>query len=147
MTKKIEFSEAQLQEIRRRRANGDSQAAIAGDYGCSVATISKLLRDGRRVNRKIRRNDRDDIRRRYLAGESGRAIAARYGVHHSLIYRICGGQDEAREARASKSGKVKVRCLRCDRGFETRLAGRCPMKRLCPACTAYNEQTFGGAMA
>ena len=36
MKKKIEFSEGQLREIRRRRDNGDSQAAIAGDYGCSV---------------------------------------------------------------------------------------------------------------
>lgn len=147
MRKRIEFSEAQLQEIRRRRANGDSQAAIARDYGCSDPTISRLLRDGKRADRKIRRSDHDEIRRRYLAGETGRAIAARYGVHHSIIYRICGGQDEAREARTSKSGKVKVRCLRCDGRFETRLAGRCPVKRLCPACTAYNERTFCGAVA
>ena len=148
MRKRIEFSEAEIQDIKRRRANGESQAVIAQECGCSAPTISRLLRDGR-VNRKIRRSDHDEIRRRYGAGESGRAIAARYGVHKSIIYRICDGQDEARETRAAKSGKITVRCLRCGDGFATQMDrhGRCPVKRLCPACTAFNERTFCGALA
>ena len=144
MRTKFNFTEAERQEIKARRARGDSQTVIARAYGCSVTTISRLLRDGCRADRKLRPGDKDEIRRRYQAGETGTSLAARYGIDSSWIYRICATVESPRTAQHLK---ITVRCLRCDRRFETRLAGRCPVKRLCPACTAHNEQTFCGALA
>jgi hypothetical protein len=143
MAPKIVFSEAQLQDIKRRRDNGESQKDIGRDYGCSCNIISRQLKDGRKVRGKIAPQDHEVIKRRRAGGERLTSIAKSYGVCWGYISDLCSGK--LMGSKPSPLRKVTVQCLKCDRKFKTRLAGSVPEKRLCPKCTEVNKM-FCGAL-
>jgi len=96
------LKESDIPAILDRRGRGESQRAIARDYGVTQQTISYIC-TGRQwkhavaspvlgIRAKLKESDIPAILDRRSQGETLASIAADYGVTQATIYRICSGK-------------------------------------------------------
>lgn len=104
-TPNARLSDAQVAEARRRWRAGETQYALAHEYGVSLGYASALLRGlerpdaaygvvpgGRRIAQRITDVQVEDMRSRLAAGESQAEIARTHGVAPSYVAHVKSGR-------------------------------------------------------
>jgi hypothetical protein len=98
------LTEAIVLECRHRYAVGETQTALAAEYGVSVGCMSFAVRgitwatlpDATPIRpsrgAKLTPEIAEEVRRRYAAGESRIVLAAEYGVARTTLWRAVSGQ-------------------------------------------------------
>lgn len=104
------LTDAQVIQIRERRASGETLSSIAKEFGCSEGNIMDIARglswkhvggpivargeiDGKRT---LTAQDEGEICKLYAAGRAPWTLAERFGVSHSAIHAVLRRRGESR---------------------------------------------------